>query len=373
MTYWSPRRSRVHRRFLTPVWGGAVTVATVVALLLGMCAQVAFASPAGAAGVPAVTMHGYAKGPAQQTGSAAGRAHYVPASATRASATLATGTKGHAAPVPDLAPPAMGTRVRVSVGAVTRAAGAMVADHHLVGARSPGRATTTASLVEMEGTSGTDNASYSVATSYDTVPMADQTGRIAVTLTNTGTSTWGSGYALGTLVFASGDTTGTGTPVTTGVTVPVSGTVAPGGTTTIESVTPNENPGSYEICWDMVNAAGTFFSAEGGDEYCAPYTIEQYAPEINEQEPLAGTDADTQTPSLSASAVIPGGYPANPSFTYAFEIISGPTLSSATVDQSSGWVTGNSNTWSPSTALTWGDTYYWVATVTDVASPSSSD
>ena len=182
-------------------------------------------------------------------------------------------------------------------------------------------------MLRADGTSGADNASYSVAASYDTVPMADQTGRIAVTLTNTGTSTWGTGYALGTQVFASGDTTGTGTPVTTGVNVPVSGTVAPGGTATIESVTPVENPGSYEICWDMVNAAGTYFSAEGGDEYCAKYTIEQYAPVINEQEPLPGTDVDSQQPKLAASAVIPGGYPANPSFTYAFEIISGPVLS----------------------------------------------
>jgi RHS repeat-associated protein len=221
--------------------------------------------------------------------------------------------------------------------------------------------------------SGADNASYSVAASYDTVPMADQTGRIAVTLTNTGTSTWGAGYALGTQVFASGDTTGTGTPVTTGVNVPVSGSVAAGGTATVESVTPVEVPGSYEICWDMVNASGTYFAAEGGDEYCAAYTIAQYAPVINEQEPLPGTDEDSQTPSLSAGAVIPGGYPVNPSFTYAFEIINGPTPSSATVEQSSGWVTGNSNSWSPTTALTWGDTYYWVATVTDVASPTSAE
>jgi RHS repeat-associated protein len=122
----------------------------------------------------------------------------------------------------------------------------------------------------------------------------------------------------------------------------------------------------------MVNAAGTYFSAEGADEYCAPYTIAQYAPVINEQEPLPGTDEDSQSPSLSASAVVPGGYPASPSFTYAFEIISGPVRSTATVEQSSGWVADNDSSWTPTTALTWGDTYYWVATVTDVASPSSS-
>jgi hypothetical protein len=116
---------------------------------------------------------------------------------------------------------------------------------------------------------GTDNASYSVASSFDTVPMADQAGQIAVTLTNTGTSTW-SGYALGSRVLPAGDTSGIGTPLKTGANVAISGTVAPAGTAPVESVTPAENPGSYEICWDVVNASGTYFSAEGGNEYCAP-------------------------------------------------------------------------------------------------------
>ena len=202
--------------------------------------------------------------------------------------------------------------------------------------------------------------------------MADQTGRIAVTLTNTGTSTWGSGYGLAALVFPSSDTTGTGTPLTAGPAVPISGSVVPGGTTTVESVTPAENPGSYEICWDMVNAAGTYFSAEGGAQQCAAYTIQQYQPVINEQEPLPGTDVDSQTPSLSASAIVPGGFPANPTLSYAFEILNGPS-STATVLQSSTWVAGNGNSWSPPTALAWGGTYYWRATVSDLATlPSLS-
>ncbi len=214
-----------------------------------------------------------------------------------------------------------------------------------------------------------DNASYVVATTFDTVPMANQTGRIAVTLTNTGTTTW-SGYGLGTQVFPAGDTTGTGTPISSSNIVMISGSVAPGGTAVAESVTPAENPGSYEICWNMTNAAGTYFSAEGGAEDCAPYSIQSYPPGINEQEPLPGTDVDSQTPQLSVSAVIPGGYPANPTFSFAFKILSGPALTS-TVVASSGWVAGNGNTWSPTTPLTWGTTYYWTATVTDAPTPPS--
>ncbi len=217
---------------------------------------------------------------------------------------------------------------------------------------------------------GTDNASYSVASTFDTVPMADQSGRIAVTLTNTGTSTW-AGYALGSQVFPSGDTNGTGTALTTGANVAISGTVASGGTATVESVTPAENPGSYEICWDVVNASSAYFSSEGGNEYCAPYTVQQYPPQVNEQEPLPGTDVDTQTPQLSASAVVPGGYPATPVFSYAFQILNGPNPGTATVLQSSGWVPGNGNSWTPTTALTWGTTYYWQVTVSDAVPPPS--
>src|SRR6185437_16484232 len=132
----------------------------------------------------------------------------------------------------------------------------------------------------------------------------------------------------------------TGTPLSTGANIGISGTVAPGGTATVESVTPAENPGSYEICWDMVNAAQVFFSAEGGTEYCAPYTVQQYPAVVNEQEPLPGTDVDSQTPSLSASATIPGGFPATPAFSFAFQILNGPS-STATVLQSSGWVADN--------------------------------
>ncbi|MGH3237228.1 MAG: DUF6531 domain-containing protein, partial [Streptosporangiaceae bacterium] len=90
---------------------------------------------------------------------------------------------------------------------------------------------------------------------------------------------------------------------------------------------------------------------------------------INEQEPLPGTDVDTQTPELSASAVVPGGYPATPDLSYAFRILNGPDPGTATVLQSSGWVAGSGNSWTPATALTWGTTYYWQATVSDAVPP----
>jgi RHS repeat-associated protein len=374
------------RRFFSRGKLRVAALATAAALCTLVLTPVALAAPAAHGGrLPAVKMFGYANGPKQHRGTAAGKAHYVPAAATRAAPALVRG-RGHRAPKPNLAPPPMGTPALVRTRSARMPAGHEIVGHRVVRAASPVAGSASAARVSAgkvpavrsaavasAAATVTDNATYSVAKTFDTVPMADQTGRIAVTLTNTGTTTWGSGYALGTQVFASSNTTGTGTPLTTGPSVPVSGSVAPGGTTSVESVTPTENPGSYTICWDMVNASGTYFSAEGGSEDCAAYTIKQFQPVINEQEPLPGSDVDSQTPSLTASATIPGGFPANPAFSYAFQILSGPNPSTATVLQSSGWVTGNSNSWTPPTALTWGSTYYWDATVTDLTTlPSLS-
>ena len=340
------------------LWLRVVVVAALTGSALTPSATLASPASSSGHGVAPPRMFGYATGPAEHLGTAAGKRHFVPASATRARLAPAD-SKSHRAPKPDLAPPPVGTPRRVKVGRPRMAPG-----HEILRAK-PARGTGGV----MTPAASADNASYSVAATFDTVPMADQSGRISVTLTNTGTSTW-SGYGVGTQVFPSGDTTGTGTPLSSSNIVMISGSTAPGSTATAESVTPAENPGSYEICWDLVNAAGTYFSAEGGAEYCAPYTIAAFQPVINEQEPLPGTDVDSQAPLLSASAVVPGGYPANPTFSFAFEILSGPS-STSTVIASSGWVAGNGNSWSPTSNLTWGTTYYWQVTVTDAATPPS--
>jgi RHS repeat-associated protein len=400
MPGWSSKPGRRRRPILTRTRlrvAAAVTAGSVSLLVL---APVAVAAPAVVSrAVPPVTMHGYTNGPGEHDGTAAGKPHYVPASATQAG-TVTGHPKGHQAPAPDLAPPPVGSRTLVTTGSATMApvhivtgqgssdtgstqpdASPSAAPSDSASPSAPAStpspspsatspASTPAALTAyMSG--GTDGASYVVASTYDTVPMANQSGRIAVTLTNSGTSTW-SGYGLAALVFPSGDTTGTGTPITTGPTVAISDTITPGSNTTVESVTPAENPGSYEICFDAVNAAGTLFSAEGATEVCAPYTIQQFAPQINEQEPLPGADVDSQTPQLSASAIVPGGFPANPSFTFAFRILNGPNPATATVVASSPWVANNGNSWSPTTNLTWGTTYYWQATVSDAVPPPTS-
>jgi large repetitive protein len=403
MNRWPTRRNR-SRRTVTRKVSRATALLTSSMLFLGAIAPVVFAGPAMAAGNPPVKMFGYAKGPVQRMGTAAGLPHSVPASATEANGT--GGLKGQ--PVPTLAKPLPpeGSRTVVKIPAVKMPAGHVVAGQQsssssggstspspsssassspspsssassspspsssASGTPSPSGTASTASFIRSAAAAGTDNASYSVASTFDTVPMADQDGYIAVTLTNTGTSTW-TGYSLGTQVFSSSDTNGSGTPISTGANVAITGAVAPNGTATVESITPYESPGSYTICWDVVNASGTGFADEGGNEYCAAYTILQYPAEVTEQEPLPGADVDSQTPSLSATATVPGGYPANPQFTFAFQILNGPNQSTATVLQSSGWVSGNASSWTPTTDLTWGTTYYWQVAVTDATTPPS--
>jgi RHS repeat-associated protein len=319
---------------------------TVIALGVSFAVPDAGAVPAAVPNrAPTIPIHGYAPAPVQHDGTAAGRGHTAPAAATRATGHPA----GHQAPTPQRPGPAVGTRIAARPTPPRLAAG------------HPVTAADTAT--------GGDDASYTVASVFDTAPMANQNGWIPVTLTNTGTTTWDSGYTLRALIFPGNSHTGT--PLSTGTAVSVNTTVAPGATVTVESVTPAEVPGSYTACWDMADGAGTLFSDEGGTEYCAPYTVRQYPATISEQEPLPGTDVDSQTPMLSASATVPGGFPTDPAFSFAFRVLNGPNASTAAVLQSSGWVADHGNSWSPATALTWGTTYYWQVTVSAAATPPS--
>ena len=90
-------------------------------------------------------------------------------------------------------------------------------------------------------------------------------------------------------------------------------------------------PGSYTICWDMVNANGAYFAAEGGTEYCAAYTILQL-PSHRERAGAAGRHrrGHPEPGPTTATAVVPGGYPDDPQFSFAFAILSGPDLKTAT-------------------------------------------
>ena len=95
----------------------------------------------------------------------------------------------------------------------------------------------------------------------------------------------------------------------------------------------------------MVNPdRGVLLRWGGGSTYCAAYTIQQYAAQVNEQSPLPGTSEDT--PDTAAERVRDGSrrVPGQPGVRFAFEILPEPS-GTYTVVQSSGWVSGNGNNW----------------------------
>ena len=174
------RRGRNFRRFLLAMTALVIAVTICVPASLGAAAQ-AVGNPA----VPSPTMHGYAAGPKQHDGTAAGRSHYVPASATRTGLRIS----GHSAPKPDLSPPAKAAAKIVQTGETKTSPGHIVThDETRQGTKqvSLQAALPLAAPAAALAASVADNASYSVASAYDTVPMANQTGRVAVTLINNG-------------------------------------------------------------------------------------------------------------------------------------------------------------------------------------------
>src|SRR5215469_14204941 len=121
---------------------GVVAAVTAACVFLGLVAPVARAAtgrPGG--GVTPVRMYGYAKGPAQKYGTAAGRPHHVSASATRARG--AGGVKGHRAPKLAALPAPVGTRTLVRVGVARMPSGHLVTGRrtgdHRTGRRLTGR------------------------------------------------------------------------------------------------------------------------------------------------------------------------------------------------------------------------------------------
>ena len=89
MPGWLSKPGQVRRPILSKPWRRALAFATAGVMCAIVCAPSAAAAPgAPGGGVPSPTMYGYAKGPAEHLGTAAGRPHYVPAADTQAAAGL---------------------------------------------------------------------------------------------------------------------------------------------------------------------------------------------------------------------------------------------------------------------------------------------
>ena len=359
----SSRRGRNIRRF------AGVMTALVIGVTL--CAPTTVAAQAVLnPTVPSPTMHGYAAGPAQHNGTAAGRSHYVPASATQ------TGLRmpGHSAPKPDLAQPAMARAKLVQTGETKTSPGHIVSHEGATPGTLPGIQATPQGTIApalQPAATVTYDASYSVAAACrhrpDGQPDRPRRGdpdqhrhRDLVRRLRS----WREGLPgkqHHRHRHAADDRTGRDVPDHRRPRA-----VGDGGKRDAE-----QNPGTYTICWDMRTPSGAYFSASGGSTYCAPYTVKQYPAQVTEQSPLPGTSENTQTPQLSASATVIGGYPVDPALWFAFEVVTQASNGPWTVVQSSGWVAGNGNTWTVPKPLTWGSTYYWQVAVSDASTPPS--
>ena len=137
MMRWSSWQSR-GRRFGSRMW------LRVVALVATVGCAVMTGAPVGAApvqpghGSRSAGLFGYAAGPRQHIGTAAGKPHHVPASATRARVTPGR-FRGHRAPRPHLAPPPVGTPAHVRTGSARMPRGLLVTGHRIAGpAPGPG-------------------------------------------------------------------------------------------------------------------------------------------------------------------------------------------------------------------------------------------
>ena len=99
--FFSPASRRKQTPAVRSAGGRQKTALRVAALVMVAASGLSTWEPAAVAapvidhaGLPAVKMFGYAHGPSERLGTAAGKAHYVPASKTRAAAALVAKVQG---------------------------------------------------------------------------------------------------------------------------------------------------------------------------------------------------------------------------------------------------------------------------------------
>lgn len=211
------------------------------------------------------------------------------------------------------------------------------------------------------------NASYSVASGAQVTPpvTAATDGHLAVSVTNTGESSWStSSVALGYQAYtSSGSLAGT---YLDAAALPVS--VGHGGKVNLSADIGALVPGSYQICLDMVEN-GTFFSNWGVSEYCFSLSVVNVPPQIDSMWPSSGYTESTLTPQLTAGGFDDDAWPGTGlAFVFAVCLVSAPSncpavgivhaADSGTVDSPVQWSV-------PAGKLSWNVQYQWTVSVGD--------
>ncbi|MBT2231543.1 LamG-like jellyroll fold domain-containing protein [Nonomuraea sp. NEAU-A123] len=193
---------------------------------------------------------------------------------------------------------------------------------------------------------------------------ANSFGKLPVTVINNGMNSWSpSTVKLGYKVYTTGGTfVGSSTAAAS-----LPATIANNGSAKVSATIDSLNPGSYQICWDMVTN-GQFFSDWGVPVWCVSLTVVNVPPQIDSMWPGSGYVESTLTPEFTVTGHDEDEWPGG-SLNFIFNVclLSDPNTCPAT-----GLVKGDSNTgeqsanWTvPQGKLKWGEQYVWQALVTD--------
>ncbi|GAA3228162.1 hypothetical protein GCM10020216_044340 [Nonomuraea helvata] len=193
---------------------------------------------------------------------------------------------------------------------------------------------------------------------------ANGAGRLPVTVINNGMNSWAPGTVkLGYKVYTTGGSfVGSSTAAAT-----LPATIGNNGSAKVSATIDPLNPGSYQICWDMV-ANGQFFSDWGVPVWCVSLTVVNLPPQVDSMWPGNGYVESTLTPEFTVTGHDEDEWPGGElNFIFNVCLVSAPDTCPAT-----GLVKGDSNTgaqsasWAvPQGKLKWGEQYMWQALVTD--------
>jgi RHS repeat-associated protein len=216
----------------------------------------------------------------------------------------------------------------------------------------------------------TDGASYKLGSRRPVTEVTpSKNGVIAVSVTNTGSTTWtaSNGYELSYRAYNARGQLVASHPVFT----PMPSTVAPGQTVTVDATVDALPAGSYVIDFDMYSGATGSSPVSFSSNYIPPFPVGLYVPEpapvVSDVYPPTGYISPTLQQQLSTSATGSG------TLTYDFTMTCEPLAGQACVDQSVTSGTISNPYWTPPAAdLDWNTPYQWQVVVTVTSGSVSS-
>ena len=216
----------------------------------------------------------------------------------------------------------------------------------------------------------TDGASYRLAARRPVTPVTPSAaGKLAISVTNTGSSTWTTtnGFEMSYRAYNAKGAQVANHPVFT----PMPSTVAPGAAVTV-NVTVNALPvGNYVLDFDMYSGATGSSPAAFSASFIPPFPVSLFVPEpapvINNVYPPTGYVSPTLQQQLSTSATETG------TLTYVFTLTCAPLTGQTCAAPSVTSGTISKAYWTPPAGdLDWNTPYTWSVKVTGTSGSSSN-